>query len=539
MNLIFIQILNNSFIASILILAVIIARLLIKKAPKWFTCALWGLVAIKLIIPFNIPSVYSLMPRSVPLSQDRVSTWMKQPETTSQSNNNIGQILDNVANVKTTGNLIQQAKSDYNLVHIVLTVGSIVWIIGMVLILGISMVSYVQLKKRLKISKKKEHNIYICDGIISPFVMGVIKPQIYLTTGLSEQEYDCVLAHERGHIKRGDHLWKPLGFIVLVIYWFNPFCWLSYAMLCKDIELACDEKVTKNKDKNWKVSYCQALLDCDGKSKIFSACPVAFGEVSVKDRINTIITYKKPAIWMIAEALIIFAILLVCFMTSPYKEVAKAIEVVKNEEVKVQKGTKESTIKSDKKIKSKPIEYIENTEEKTISDDVVETPELLDVSYEKPIIEIQDIENRLNTFIPVDNIFGEPGYVYFTHDIHFYGEEYTEPTSEYFYAYIYNENYEPLMAAQGICFFSDVDNDGAYEAIFETTDFVEEQPMVEVYKKLNNSIFSASELSLFSEGDDIITKAEKIDMSQMEMREYYDLSMAWEERYYCTYPTFN
>ena len=159
-------------------------------------------------------------------------------------------------------------------------------------------------------------NIYECDEIVSPFILGLISPKIYLPSGLDARVKECVIAHENVHISRRDYLWKPLGFVILAIYWFNPLCWISYILLCRDIEYACDEKTTKDKEDSWRADYCQALLDCSVQKKMITACPVAFGEVSVKNRIKKVLDYKKPAFWFVAIAIVACLCIAVCFMTS-------------------------------------------------------------------------------------------------------------------------------------------------------------------------------------------------------------------------------
>lgn len=291
MNHIFIEILNNSLITSLLIIAVIIVRMIIKKAPKWFSCVLWGLVAIKLVFPFSIESVFSLVPSSKPIPSDIEYSATPQIESGVDA-------INRVVNPVLEQNFAPQAVTSINPLQIVIMICSIVWIAGIIGLLMYSFISYLLLKRKVAASRKLNGNVYVCDEVVTPFILGILRPRIYLPTGISDKNRECILEHEMAHLRRFDHLWKPLGFVILAVYWFNPLCWVAYILLCKDIELACDEKVTRDKDKEWKATYCQALLACNTQRRIIAACPVAFGEVSVKDRVKSVLNYKKPAFWI-------------------------------------------------------------------------------------------------------------------------------------------------------------------------------------------------------------------------------------------------
>lgn len=329
MNNAFIGVLNNALIASLLIVAVIVARFIIKRAPKWITCALWGLVAMKLVFPFSIESVLSLVPSSKPIPSDIEYSAIPHIETGVHA---INQVVNPVLEAKFS----PQPEYSVNPLQLVISVCSSVWIIGIICLLIYLLISYLILRKKVAASQNIYENVYICDEVSSPFILGTVKPRIYLPSGLSADTIECVLEHERTHLKRCDHFWKPLGFIILSVYWFNPLCWVAYMLLCKDIELACDEKVTKDKDKNWKANYCQALLDCNVQRRIIAACPVAFGEVSVKERIKSVLNYKKPAFWIVLTAIVISVIVAVCFMTSP---AGKTDEVINGKTVNFEPET--------------------------------------------------------------------------------------------------------------------------------------------------------------------------------------------------------
>lgn len=310
MNQFFLELLNNAVITSILIFAVIIIRACIKKAPRWITCALWGLVAIKLVLPFSIESMLSLIPSSRPIPADIEYQAVPQIESGVT-------VINNIVNPVLEANFTPSEVVAVNPMQVVVSVSSTVWMIGVAILCLYLMISYVLLRKKVAASKNIFENVYMCDDVSIPFILGIINPGIYLPSGIKQDTMECVLEHEKAHLKRLDHIWKPLGFLILTVYWFHPLCWIAYVLLCKDIEFACDERVTKDRDKAWKATYCQALLDCSVRRRMIAVCPVAFGEVGVKDRVRSVLSYKKPAFWMIAVALMLSIGVAVCFMTSP------------------------------------------------------------------------------------------------------------------------------------------------------------------------------------------------------------------------------
>lgn len=310
MNGLFIEILNHGMTASFLIAAIILARFFMKKAPKWIICALWGLVGIKLILPFDIESVLSLIPSAAPIPSNI------EYQTVPKIDSGIT-VVNQMVNPILKSNFTAQIENSVNPMQIVIFIAAIVWVIGMGILFAYAIFSYVILVKKISISKKISNNIYLADEITSPFILGIFRPRIYLPSGIKEDAMECILEHEKTHLQRFDHIWKPLGYMILCIYWFQPLCWISYLLFCKDIELACDEKVIKNKDKAWKATYCQALLDCNTKKRNMIVYPIAFGELSVKDRVASILHYKKPSFWVILAAIFISIIIAFCFMTNP------------------------------------------------------------------------------------------------------------------------------------------------------------------------------------------------------------------------------
>lgn len=314
MDKLFIAILNNTLVASWIIFAVIVLRFVfkkfIKKIPKWVNCLLWGLVAIRLVFPFSIESIFSLIPSAKPVPVD--IEYAKVPKINSGIN-----VVNTAINPILENNFVAKEIASVNPIQIVIIVVSYLWIIGVIGLLVYAIISFLMLKSRVRNSQLIDKGIFRSENIDSPFILGLLRPCVYIPNFLEEEAYQCVIEHELAHIKRGDFIWKPMGFLILSVYWFNPLCWIAYICLCKDIEYACDEKVTRDKDKDWKALYCQVLLDCSSERRLISACPVAFGEVSVKDRIKSVINYKRPSFWIVCISIIVAIIVAICFLTNP------------------------------------------------------------------------------------------------------------------------------------------------------------------------------------------------------------------------------
>lgn len=314
MEAVFLKILNMSITASYLVLAVILARLLLKKAPKFITVILWGLVAVRLVCPLSLNSIFSLVPSAETVPQDIV--YAQTP-----------QIHSGISFVNSTVNDIvmpqfyPNAADSANPLQIISFIASVVWVVGIVLMLLYIVFSYSKIYFKVCEAVKVEGNIYECDRVESPFILGVIRPKIYLPSDMNGSDREYVIAHEKAHIKRRDHLWKPLGFLLLTVYWFNPILWVAYILLCRDIELACDEKVIKQLGEDNKKSYSNALINCSAPRKMITACPVAFGETGVKGRIKSVLNYKKPAFWVIIVAVVLSVAVAVFFMTDPATEI--------------------------------------------------------------------------------------------------------------------------------------------------------------------------------------------------------------------------
>ena len=299
-----------SISASYIVLAVLLLRLLLKKAPKWITVVLWGIVAVRLVCPFSIESVLSLIPSAETVSPDIMM------DRTPEINTGIP-IINQVINPVISGSFTPDPGTSANPLQLWIPTFAVIWIVGMVALLIYTVISYVKVKRKIGTAVLLRENIYQSENVVSPFVLGIIKPKIYLPFNMNEKDMDHVVAHEMAHIRRKDHLWKPLGFILLTLHWFNPLMWLGYVLLCRDIELACDEKVIKELDHDARADYSQALLTCSVNRRMIAACPLAFGEVGVKDRVKSVLNYKKPAFWIIITAVVACVMVAVCFLTNP------------------------------------------------------------------------------------------------------------------------------------------------------------------------------------------------------------------------------
>lgn len=224
--------------------------------------------------------------------------------------NNVVNPIISQSNTPTTG-------ASINPLQITIGIYAYIWIFGMVTLALYTIISYCRLRRKVDTAIIYRDNIFQSENVSSPFVLGIIKPRIYLPFKIEGQNLEHVIAHEQAHICRKDHWWKPLGFFLLMIHWFNPLMWLAYVVLCRDIELACDEKVIKELGNEQKADYTQALVSCSINRRIIAACPLAFGEVSVKERVQSIMNYKKPTFWVILMAFIVCVVVAVCFLTNP------------------------------------------------------------------------------------------------------------------------------------------------------------------------------------------------------------------------------
>ena len=308
---IFLKLLNLSISASWLVLVVLALRLVLKRAPKWVNVLLWGMVALRLMLPFSIESALSLIPSAETVSPEVVQ-FDPAPTITSGVT-----IIDNAVNPSLSESFAAAPLASVNPLYVWTYLAGWVWLIGLGAMLLYALVSYLRLRRRVSVSLPVQDHIYLCDAISSPFILGVVKPHIYLPSGLDEVQRQNVLSHEQAHLARRDHWWKPLGFALLAVYWFNPVLWLAYALLCRDIELACDERVIRTMDESAVKTYSTVLLACSMPRKAVITCPLAFGEVGVKERVKNALHYKKPAFWVVAASVAVCVVVAVCFLTNP------------------------------------------------------------------------------------------------------------------------------------------------------------------------------------------------------------------------------
>ena len=336
MNELFLKIINMSISASWLVLAVLILRFVLKKAPKWINVLLWGIVAIRLICPFSFESPLSLIPsaETIPLNIGM--------DSTPTINSGISAI-NNAVNPIISQSNTPMAGASINPLQITIGIYEYIWIFGMIALALYTAISYWRLHRKVDTAVRYKDNIFQSENVSFPFVLGIIKPRIYLPFKMNGQDLEHVVAHEHAHIRRKDHWWKPFGFLLLTIHWFNPLMWMAYVLLCRDIELACDEKVIKELGNEQRGDYTQALVACSVNRRMIAACPLAFGEVSVKERVKYVMNYKKPAFWVIIISVIVCVGVAVCFLTNP-KQDSYTLRIV------VPAGSQEKFVYTDEEV---------------------------------------------------------------------------------------------------------------------------------------------------------------------------------------------
>ena len=310
MSELFLKIVNMSISASWVVVAVLALRFCLKKAPKWVNVLLWGIVAARMVFPFSIESVLSLIPSAETISP----TIMMEQSPSVQTG---VPALNHVINPVISSSSTPAPGASANPLQIWIPILTGIWLFGIAALFLYSAVSYWRLHRKVCEAVILRGNIYQSEKVCSPFVLGIIKPKIYLPYHMDSREMDHVIAHEQTHIRRKDHWWKPLGFLLLTIHWFNPLMWLSYVLLCRDIELACDEKVIGKMGNAQRADYTQALVACSVDRRLIAACPLAFGEIGVKERVKSVMNYKKPAFWIVLASVIVCAVIAVCFLTNP------------------------------------------------------------------------------------------------------------------------------------------------------------------------------------------------------------------------------
>lgn len=311
MEAVFLKFVNMSITAGWLVLAIATVRLLFRRTPKRILCLLWGLVALRLVCPFSIESALSLIPSAAPLPQEIIYT--AHPEIQSGIT-----AIDNAVNPMLASSLtpVSQATSA-NPTQIWSFIFTQIWLLGILLMAGYGIISYLLLRRRVAAAIPVRQNIRRCEFIDSPFVLGFFPARIYLPAALEKREWEYVLKHEESHIEHHDHWWKLLGFTLLCLYWFNPLMWLAYVLFCRDLEGACDERVIRDLDREGRRAYAEALLNCSLPHRSVTACPLAFGEVSVKKRVQNVMDYKKPGFWILLISVLVCIVLAAGFLTNP------------------------------------------------------------------------------------------------------------------------------------------------------------------------------------------------------------------------------
>lgn len=316
---VFIKTLNMGIAAGWLIVAVVVLRVLVKRAPKRFRLLLWAVVGLRLVLPVSIESALSLVPSAQTLPEGVM--YAAAPEL----NTGIA-VLNDAINPAFTAAFAPEPAASANPLQVLLTVASVIWLAGAAAMLLWALVSWLRLSRRVAEAVRLEGNVFESERVASPFVLGLIRPRIYLPFGLDEGAREQVLTHERAHIARGDHVIKPLGWLILTVYWYNPLVWLAYALFCRDIELACDERVIRRLPVSGRADYSQALLDLSRPHHGVGACPLAFGESAVKGRVKSVLTYKRPAFWLIMLAALLCIGAAVCFLTDPKAEADDSVQ---------------------------------------------------------------------------------------------------------------------------------------------------------------------------------------------------------------------
>lgn len=336
----FIGSLNLAVAASWLIAVILLLRPLLKKfAPKWVLCGLWALVAIRLVCPVILHSdvsVYRLAGDAVQSSGQ--VTYFEDTGFCGDVRYRPATLLPGVSADTTAASVPGTADDSEGAVETMparprtafrsvgMNIPAIVWAMGIYIMAMAALAGYLSLRSTVAASIPLEGNVYLCDNIKSPFILGVFQPRVYLTSGMDEAARDCVLRHEQAHLRRLDHVWKPLGFVLLAVYWYDPLVWAAYILFCRDMELACDERVIRDMAAEERAVYSQALLDCSRGRHWVAACPLAFGEVGVKTRVKEVLHHKKPGFWAVAAAVLVCAVVAVCFLTNPRETKREAPE---------------------------------------------------------------------------------------------------------------------------------------------------------------------------------------------------------------------
>lgn len=317
MEMIFLNVFNRSLAAGWLILAVIVVRFLLKKAPRRLSCVLWAVVAVRLLCPFFPASSFSLIPSGETISAEAVR-FAPAPAIDSGI-----PALNEALNPMIGERFAPAPGTSVNPLYIWTAVAGIVWLVGVAVMAGYALLGSLRMRSVVREAVPLESgaalpdNVWLCDAVRSPFILGIVRPKIYLPSGITREQMLCILAHEQAHVERLDHCLKPFGWLLLSVYWFHPLVWIAYMLFCRDLELACDEKVVGGMDLDGRKAYSHALLVCSLQRKMIFSYPLAFGEIGVRERVKGILHYRKPAGWLAAVAVLACAAVAVCFLTDP------------------------------------------------------------------------------------------------------------------------------------------------------------------------------------------------------------------------------
>ena len=366
MSRIFSGVLQMSIAATWMIPVVMVLRRLLKRAPKWVNLVLWGLVGLRLVCPFVPESRFSLMPKLPILSGYLYGNMIGSPAgnafraDTLQNGTNFS---DNISQAALDGSMGATGSGmggvfgitgsgmgafgtgAWRITERLLSIFTILWLAGVILFTGYAVYSYVRVRRQVAEAMWLRENLWVWDEVKSPFILGLHKQKIYLSSSMDEAQSPYVIAHEQAHLKRGDQWWKPLGFLILAIHWFNPFVWAAYILFCSDLELACDESAVKKLNPQERKDYSYALLSCSIQRRLVTVCPLALGEVGVKKRVKEILNYKKPTFWVVLAAVVVCVIVAVCFLTNPKQGTTTTI-LLTNEAGKSENGVDAGNVAS-------------------------------------------------------------------------------------------------------------------------------------------------------------------------------------------------
>lgn len=379
MSEVWLKVVQMSLSASWMVLAVAIVRRVVDRTPKWIWVLLWGLVGVRLVCPISLESIWSMVPRTEPVLEPLI---LSAASNATSGVPIVGQVSGAESSASTP-----LPSWDWTACI------AVIWLVGVVAMCVYACMTQMRLRRKVQTAVPLKGNLYACEKLEFPFVLGVVRPRIYLPFSLSQQERSCVVAHERAHIRRGDHWWKPLGFLVLAVHWFNPVVWLGYVLFCRDLELACDERVIRSMSREERADYSQALLTYSTGRKSGVIAPLAFGEVGVQKRIREVLFHQRPTVWGITAAVCLCVVVSVCFFTDPVKasEQSSTVEVITPEkEVPQEKPSQEET-----SSKENWMDWYATTEEHTgsLEEDKTDDPK---VNLFNQMLNTMDSYNRLD-----------------------------------------------------------------------------------------------------------------------------------------------